>query len=189
MQYSEKRAAQIAAFFIFKGGGRMEILKLIKLMYFAERESFRRYGESMTGDIYFSLDHGPILSKTLDHINNLVDSEPGGWESWIQDREDHFVSLKRAGDPTENLDLLSDADLEVLDVTWKQFGGYTAGQLRTKSHEICEEWEDPNGSRLPISIFRILKCVGYSDPEVIKELMERIDSQRAMESFLDRRAG
>lgn len=154
----------------------MEILKLIKLMYFAERQSFAVYGEPMSGDTYFALEHGPILSRTLDHVNHFIDSEPDGWESWIQDREDHFVSLREQGDPIEKLTALSEADLEVLETTWNEFGHYSASELRNLSHEICEEWDDPRGSCLPISISRILKSVGYSDPEVIKELVERIES-------------
>ena len=189
MQYSEKKAAQIAAFFIFKAGGQTEILKLIKLMYFAERESFARYGEPLTGDSLFSLDHGPILSNTLNHINNLTDSEPGGWETWIKDRENHIVSLQDDSDPTGKLILLSDADLEILADTWAKFGGFTASQLRNLSHEKCEEWEDPNGSSLPITYSRILKCVGYKDPDIVKELLDRIESQKMVESFLNKHTG
>lgn len=184
MQFSEKKAAQIAAFFIYRNGGKAELLKLIKLMYFAERRSFAEYGEPMTGDQYYSLDHGPILSKTLDHINNFVDSAPGGWETWIQDREDHFLALRVEGDPIDRLTQLSDADLEVLEATWKEYGHYTASELRNLSHELCEEWEDPEGSRLPISYSRILRCVGYEDREVRQELLERIKSQKAIDMFL-----
>jgi len=185
MQYSERKAAQIAAFLVFSAGGQTEILKLIKLMYFAERESFTRYGEPMTGDSFYSLDHGPILSRTLDHVNNLTDSVPGGWESWIKDREDHLVSLQDDGDPTDKLTLLSDADLEILTDIWASYGKYTASQLRNLSHEICEEWEDPNGSRLPISYSRLLKCVGYKDHNTVKELLDRIKSQSMVDLFLN----
>ncbi|MEX1236935.1 MAG: Panacea domain-containing protein [Pseudomonadales bacterium] len=187
MLYSEQRAAQIAAFFISKAGGRIEILKLMKLMYFAERESFKAYGEPMTGDRYYSLDHGPILSKTLDHINNMVDSEPGGWESWIQDRENHLLSLREEGDPTARLTLLSEADIEILESTWSEYGRFSASQLRNLSHEICDEWDDPDGSRLPILVSRILKSVGHKDPDVVKELTERIEAQRVMDMIFDRK--
>jgi uncharacterized phage-associated protein len=185
MLFSERKAAQIAAFFIFKEGGELGILKLIKLMYLAERESFTRYGEPITGDTFYSLDHGPILSSTLDHINNLTESAPGGWESWIKDRENHLVSLQQNGDPTPNLTELSDADLEILAHVWDQYGHMTGSQLRNLTHQICEEWEDPNGSRLPIPYGRILKCVGHKDHEVIKELLQRIESQRIVDTFLN----
>lgn len=185
MKYSEKKAAQIAAFFIYRNGGQAEILKLIKLMYFAERQSFKEYGEPMTGDTYFSLPHGPILSTTLDHINNLVESGPGGWEHWIQDRDNHFLSIRYDGNPIESLTILSDADLEVLETTWQKYGHYSASQLRQLSHQL-EEWEDPEGSRIPISYERILKCVGHKDPDVVKEILDRIRAQSQIDSLLGR---
>ena len=39
-------------------------------MYLAERESLARYGEPITGDVLVSMKHGPVLSKTLDHITH-----------------------------------------------------------------------------------------------------------------------
>ncbi|SUA19949.1 phage associated protein [Neisseria gonorrhoeae] len=38
--FQEPKAAQAAAFLLYKANGRLEVLKLMKLMYLAERESF-----------------------------------------------------------------------------------------------------------------------------------------------------
>ena len=183
MMYSEKKAAQIAAFFLFRAGGVLEILKLMKLMYLAERESFAKYGEPMMGDRLVSMEHGPVLSSTLDHMNNFVESGPGGWESWICDRDDHFVGLRETGDPTPRLTQLSDADLEILGEIWAKYGQYTGSQLRDLTHKICTEWEDPDYSSIPIPYTRVLKCVGY-DAEVAAELNQRIQDQRRFEKIL-----
>jgi len=184
MQYSEKKAAQIAAFFVFQEGSVIGILKLMKLMYLAERESFTKYGEPMIGDNLVSMNHGPVLSITLDHLNNFIDSEPGGWESWISDRENHFVGLKVniEGDIALHLDQLSDADLDVLLTIWKKYGKYSGSQLRNITHEICTEWEDSDNSSLPIPYSRLLKCVGY-DPETTRELVQRINEQRKLDEI------
>ena len=99
MAYSEKRAAQTAAFFISRAGGTIELLKLMKLMYLAERESLVKYGEPITGDVLVSMKHGPVLSNTLDHINGFIDSEEGGWESWISARAGHQLGLQPAHNP------------------------------------------------------------------------------------------
>lgn len=64
--FSERKAAEAAAFLLLKGGGGLELLKLMKLMYLAERESFKKYGESITGDAFVSMQHGPVLSGTYD---------------------------------------------------------------------------------------------------------------------------
>lgn len=184
MKYSEKKAAQVAAYFIFRDGGAIEILKLMKLMYLAERESLAKFGEPITGDNFYSLDHGPVLSITLDHMNNFIDSEQGGWESWIRDKENHLLSLRIDEDPVPKLTQLCDADLEVLSSTYKDYGGYTGSQLRNITHEICTEWEDPHHSSTPIPYSRVLKCVGH-DPEIAMEIDQKISGQRMLDDMFE----
>lgn len=184
MRYSEKKAAQVAAYFIFREGGRIEILKLMKLMYLAERESLHRYGEPITGDNFYSMNHGPVLSITLDHMNNFIESEEDGWESWISDREDHMLALRVSEDPTPKLLQLCDADLEVLESVYKEFGQYTGVELRHLTHKICTEWEDPNYSSIPIPYSRVLKCVGH-DPDVAMEIDQKIAEQRRIDDIFE----
>jgi len=184
MKYSEKKAAQVAAFFVYQAGGTIEVLKLTKLMYLSERESFSKYGEPLTGDKIYSMTHGPVLSITLDHINDFIESEEDGWDSWISDRENHLLGLTNNEDPTEKLTQLSDADIEILDFIWKQYGHLSKYEIRDLSHKICTEWEDPNNSSIPIPYSRLLKCVGY-EPEIAIELEERIKQQRKLESIFE----
>lgn len=186
MRYNEKKAAQIAAFFIFKEGGTIGILKLMKLMYLAERKSFQTLGEPMTGDKLVSMNHGPVLSITLDHVNNFIDSGINGWESWISDRENHLVGLNRQinGEFTQSLDQLSDIELDILVDTWTSYGKFTGSQLRNITHEVCTEWEHPDNSSLPIPYSRILKCVGH-DIETAKELAQRIDEQKKIDEMFN----
>lgn len=158
----------------------MQVLKLMKLMYLAERESLERFGEPLTGDGLYSMDHGPVLSNVLNHMNSMIDSQPDGWEAWVSDREDHTLALRVAGDPTPRLTQLSDADTEVLEQVWRKFGHMTGSQLRQYTHNHCAEWEDPSGSSLRIPYSRVLKAVGYR-PEVADEMEKRIAAQRSVE--------
>ncbi len=182
MAYSEKRAAQTAAFFISRAGGTIELLKLMKLMYLAERESLTRYGEPITGDVLVSMKHGPVLSITLDHINGFIDSEEGGWESWISARAGHQLGLQPAHDPADKLTQLSDADMEILDFIWDKFGQYSKYKLRDITHEICSEWEDPGDTSQLIPYSRVLNCVGHK-PEVVRELEQRIRDEEELDKM------
>lgn len=181
MLFNEKKAAQVAAFFLHAGGSRLSILKLMKLMYLAERKSLELYGEPMVGDKLCSMEHGPVLSHTLNHMNGLRESSPGGWDFWVSDRANHEVALRKSvKDPGKELSLLSDADLEILNDLWRQFGHFTQFQLRDYTHEHCEEWEDPDNSSIPIPYSRLLRCVGYK-PGVARELEQRMCAQRQVE--------
>ena len=81
--YSDEKIGQIAGYFLTKSAGRMPHLKLMKLMYLADREALRQYGRPMTFDNFVALPHGPVLSRTLDLIHDDVESE--AWSSWIAD--------------------------------------------------------------------------------------------------------
>lgn len=170
MLFQERKAAQMAAFFIYQAGGRLEILKLMKLMYLAERESLQLFSETITGDAFVSMPHGPVLSMTYDCINGNSNSEAGGWNDWIADRENRMVTLKDSSmlrSPEESLLALSDSDLEVLNKTWEKFGHYSAWELRNMTHDgLCPEWEDPKGSSRPIDIEKLLGILGYSNTQI-----------------------
>lgn len=186
MLFNEKKAAQIAAFFLLRGGGSLDILKLMKLMYLAERSSFSKFGEPLTGDWLFSMEHGPVLSRTLNYMNGFVDSAPDGWEAWVSDRANHLLASKRQiQDVREELSFLSDAELEVLEDLWNEYGHLTGYQLRDLTHEICTEWEDPETSSIPIPYSRVLRHVGHT-PEVARELEQRIRAQRHLEALLEK---
>lgn len=168
--FDEKKAAQAAAFFLHKAGGTLPLLKLIKLLYLAERLSMQKFGDTITGDEFVSMPHGPVLSITYDHSNGNLRSAPGGWSSWIADREGHAVGLKDPSmirSPEEDLLALSETDLECLYETWGQFGHWERFKLVEYTHsDACPEWEDPMGSSRPIPYVRVLKAVGYNDEQV-----------------------
>lgn len=163
--FNERRAAQAAAFLLFKAGGSLPLIKLVKLLYLSERLSLKRYGEPLTGDRLVAMAHGPVLSQTLDHINGAVPSIEGGWDSWISDRAGHVVALR---DPSmirsfeQDLISLSDSDIEVLGETWTEFGHWARWDLVKYTHDNCAEWSDPNGSNNPISYKSLFTAVGYT---------------------------
>jgi uncharacterized phage-associated protein len=186
MQFSEQKAAQVAAFFLHRAQGQLEILKLMKLMYLAERASYKKFGEPMIGDRLVSMDNGPVLSITLNHMNRFLPSQEGGWETWVSDRRDYLLALNREiKDPKEDLLQLSDGELEVLESVWKEYGQLGSFQLADLTHKICPEWEDPHGSSLPISRSRLLRSLGFDD-ETSKALEERIEANRRLDIAFSR---
>lgn len=164
--FNEKRTAQAAAFLLHRAGGQLPLLKLMKLMYLAERESLRKFGEPITGDRLVSMPHGPVLSMTYEHMNGNVRSVDGGWASWVKDRADHDLALRDPSmirTPEDDLLELSDDDLETLEITWQQFGHMSKFALRDYTHsDACPEWVDPQGSSAPIPLDRLFSALGFS---------------------------
>ena len=183
--FDEHKAAQAAACLLHRAGGKLPLLKLMKLMYLAERLSLQRYGDTITGDAFVSMPHGPVLSMTLDLMNGASSSEEGGWETWVADRAENAVALRDESmirTPEEDLLALSETDLECLDDVWKEFGHWDKYRLRDYTHSAaCPEWEDPKGSSRPIPPGRLLKAVGYG-PEQVEVLTKRLHEQRYINS-------
>lgn len=183
--FDERKAAQAAACLLHRAGGKLPLLKLMKLMYLAERLSLKRYGDTITGDAFVSMPHGPVLSMTYDHMNGALSSDEGGWETWVSDRADNAVALRDESmirTPEEDLTALSETDLECLNEVWKEFGHWDKYKLRDYTHsEACPEWENPKGSSRPIPPGRLLKAVGYN-PEQVEVLTRRLHEQRYINS-------
>ncbi len=182
MKYNEKIAAQVAAYFIHCEGGSIKILKLMKLMYLAERESLKRYGVPMIGDRLVSMQHGPVMSITYDHMNDCIESVAGGWNDWVSDRADHCVSLK-SDKNIDNLLELSEADIAVINDVYSKVGYMNAFQLRDYTHDKCGEWEDPNFSSSDIPYVRLLKNVGYSH-KAAEQIKQQINEQSRLDNML-----
>jgi uncharacterized phage-associated protein len=62
-RFNEQKATQAAARFLKLANGKMNYLKLIKLLYLLDRESLNRRGRPVTGDQYYSMKLGPVLSE------------------------------------------------------------------------------------------------------------------------------
>jgi len=183
--FDEKRTAQAAAFFLHKAGGRMPLLKLMKLLYLAERESYRIYGEPISGDQLVSMPHGPVLSLTLDMMNGWGGDAQDGWNHWVEDRSGHHVALRAPDMLRSEQDLLalSDGDVEILGSTWERFGHLDAFALVEYTHsDACPEWQDPHGSSIPIQTEHVLRAVGYDESGVAGVLghLAEIESIRAL---------
>ncbi len=179
--FNEKKAAQAAAFFLFQARQPMSVLKLMKLLYLAERRSFERHGSPMIGDRLVSMPHGPVLSVTYNHMSGELESTEGGWDSWIADRAGHDLDLRdRAAlkDPADLLEL-SDADLEILAEVWGQFGRMSQWELRDWTNDNCPEWKDPEGSMIPMRLEDLFAALKYS-PEQTREAMERLEGESAV---------
>ena len=179
--FNEQRVAQMAAYLLNRAKGRMKYLKLMKLLYLTDRESMKRHGHPISGDRYVSMEHGPVLSHTLNLINGAVKFEERGWGHWIADEADYALSLKRKVSRAV-LDELSDADLDVLEHVFNKFGKVNQWDLVKYTHRYCREWRDPNGSSVPIPYEEIFKALNRTPAEA-KKLGALVEQQRNIDKL------
>ena len=164
MRYREDKATQAAAIFIRNEGGTLNHMKLIKLLYLAERAALQSWARPITFDTLVSMDHGPVLSITLDRINSQPNpKEPRYWNRFISERGGDGHELRLLREVPE--DQLSPAEVELLGKTYQEFGQKDQWELEEYTHTL-PEWRNPNRSVLPIDIAEILRAGDYTDEEI-----------------------
>ena len=181
--FSETRVAHMSAWFLLQClTHKMPHLKLMKLLYLADRRSLDLYDVSISGDHVVAMPHGPVLTMTLDYINGAIQSTTHVWESFISDRSNHQVSLRKSI-TNDDLDALSDADIQVLEYIWEKFSDYSQWELVAYTHEHCPEWQDPQGSSHPISFASIFKALGRNRQDA-DALAHAIEEETAIDALL-----
>ncbi len=157
--YEERKTAQAASVLLRANGGRMNYMKLIKLLYLADRQSLIDTGYTISGDTLVSMDRGPVLSKTYELIN--WGDAGTAWKQYISDPE-HYEVQTTADTGTG---ALSEYEVELLLGVHEQFRDFTQWDLVHYTHEL-PEWTDPRGSSRPIDVRVILREAGKSDEEI-----------------------
>lgn len=171
--FNVRKAAQIAAFFAREQGGEINVLKLTKLVYLADRRNMEKFDSPISGDNFVSMDHGPVNSITYNYINGM-EGQRDSWAEFIADRSGYQVGLVRPVED-EDLDQLSRAEIATLREVWAEFGKMDRFEIRDWTHKNCPEWEDPQGSSAPIAFERVL---GFLNKPNARELAEQIRAQR-----------
>lgn len=130
--------------YIFKisGMARINRVKLIKLIWAADRYHIRKYGRLVTEDIYYAMEHGPVSSLALD-IAQLTEwkfskSEYDFLSNYFNsDKEDTWVE----GGVIIAEDYLSESDKEALDFAWNTFGKFDDFYLADIISHNYPEWK------------------------------------------------
>jgi uncharacterized phage-associated protein len=175
MPFNQEKATAAAAFLLRLRGGQMSYLKLIKLLYLADREALHRWGFNITTDRYVSMEHGPVVSN----IYNLVtidEEENAFWASYITPPLGQFEVALTSGDIPEMQ--LSRAEESLLTEIFKRYGTWSRWKLRDFTHSLAE-WKDPGTSSLPIPVREILMAQGQSKEEAEQSLADFRAAEKA----------
>ena len=160
----------------------MPYLKLIKLLYIADRDAIAAYGSPITGDHYVSMDYGPVLSKTYDIIK--TPPEPGYgrvgeiWNHRIA-RENYDVRLLNDEEP-----VLSQADQSLARAVYEEHKDHDQFTIAELTHDF-PEWRDPAGISLPIDYEDILGALDKGKEET-EDVLARLELKAFLQDFASR---
>lgn len=158
--FDERKATQAAARLLASEGGQMPYLKLIKLLYMADREVLIETGAPMTGDRFFAMKLGPVLSRVYDLIKDSEPEADSFWHHHIATRDMDSVLVHAA-----ETRRLSEYEEQVLDRLSACFAEKTQWSTADYTHDF-PEWSNPGATSIPIAPEAILTHAGYSEAEI-----------------------
>lgn len=169
--FKEKKATDAAAFLLYLNGGSMNYMKLIKILYFADREALIKWGRPITFDNYFSMERGPVLSQVFDLINYNLADQNNYWYELISEPKHYELNLLKES----SLLSLSDAEIDLLTELFDKYKKVSEWDMVKITHDTLPEWQDSGKSAIPIDIRDILNTTDKTEIEkqaIIDELEE-----------------
>ncbi len=113
-------------------------MKVIKLIWLADRYHLRKYGRSISGDEYIAMKFGPVASTVKDIAENsdfLASEEITYSKQYIEKVDNNTIESVALPD----MDVFSETDIEALNFAFKNFGEYDQFELANLSH-YYPEW-------------------------------------------------
>ncbi len=186
MSIVTEKIIQTINFFAHKEGGKINRLKLMKLIWLADRTHLTKYGRMVLRDKYHALPHGPVPSQTMD-ISRYPFTEE------IKGSRFDVLSNSKFNDK-----YFSKTDIEVLEKVWEKFGHLSEYELRDLSHEYpewlrfkanLEEEGQPNSYEMVLDDFfekndEKINILDLDNPH-LNEVRKEFLSKRSIENFLN----
>jgi len=138
--FNYKKAVQALVFFCQKEQEKkINKIKALKLLFFAERFHLRKYSRMITNDSYWAMGMGPVASGTKDLIDSTRYGSDKG-KTYAQKHLHNFPKHLIASRTELDKEVFSESDIESLEFAWEKFGKYNYPKIIDITHEY-PEWE------------------------------------------------
>jgi uncharacterized phage-associated protein len=171
---------QLAARFLQKDGGRMPYLKLLKLMYYADRQMLVTQGTLITFDKWVAMKLGPVLSSTYHLI-----CHPDDDNEWARHIETQGYDVVLVNDPGH--DELNRVTQRIVDQVYEAHGHKGEFEIAYGTHDLSE-YDNPEQYGLKVKELpyeTVLEVEGLPFEE-IERVMANIDAENSVDRVLSR---
>jgi uncharacterized phage-associated protein len=159
--FDARKAARAIAYLVSKmPGQKVDKVKVMKLLYLADRDHFLREGRPITGDDQYAMPFGPVPTLSLNLLDGQFEQNEDGEIFDYLETIDFMVRLKKLPAPLE----LSDSELKVLDAVVERYGAVPKWELVDWTHklpEYCQVFRPKTSTRIPFEL--LLKIYSQND--------------------------
>lgn len=152
-------------------------IRLVKLLYIADRESLKEFGDPITDDEIYAMKEGPAGTNIVKQLGKGAE-----WREYIKKKGEYGLELVQ--DPGR--DLLSEVEFNKLTEIAQNYKDDRTWEIVESTHDF-EEYvkndphQDPEKGSKPIPFEDILDSLGLSDFE--REYKEMKNEYKAMEEI------
>ena len=176
-KFKERKTTQVAAWIVHACGGKMDVGELLALLYLIDREALKRWGRPVTFDRPYNFPFGPTPSETYDMVRHP--SKGRYWSSSFADPQHNVIRLIS---PDTGVDELSQAEIDLVQEVFREFGHKSFGELKSYVHAL-PEFRDPGESSEPIGWDTLLRAVGWKG-EDLEEIKRELEASAKFESAI-----
>ena len=163
---NERKVTDAVARLIERSGKDVDYLRIVKLIYLADRESILKRGIPIVGGKYFSMPLGPVISEVMDFVQQR---NAPRWKEVISPRRGNALNLMSG----TRYDSLTSSEIGILDSTVEKFSEMSTEALVEWCHKNCPEYEEvASGGCKPIAIESMLQAE-RKRPAAIEKLVAR----------------
>jgi uncharacterized phage-associated protein len=184
LRFNFEKSLQAAGVLLRLEEGRMPYLRLLKLLYIADREMLASTAFPITGDRADAMKYGPVLS----HVYALIKGSGPRFDEWDQHIQTQGYAVKLAHDPGRGK--LSRGEIEKLSQVSERYRNKDQWELSDLTHDF-PEWKShwPDGAETgsyPIPWEDTLAAQGEG-PETIKIVEEEEAARNYMDSLFGKK--
>ncbi len=104
--------------------------KLHKIIFYADWESYRKFGKTITGATYIKLENGPYIKG----LNAFVDNTDS--VDWDGDPEEPYERVRLVAHGEPDISKIAEAEREMLDRAMQRFWNWSARDVGDESHKV-----------------------------------------------------
>jgi len=137
-KFSLKKAQAAVAYLAHRKIADLDVYKVCKLIFLADKLHLVRYGRTITGDAFFAFVHGPAPTNIYDLLKPDHEGNGEFIEPFQIDKT--FTNWRYSLKEPSGVDfsILSRSDKNALDLTIERYSLKTFGELRAMTHEFPE---------------------------------------------------
>ncbi|WP_435008692.1 Panacea domain-containing protein [Tundrisphaera lichenicola] len=178
LRFNFEKSLQAAGVLLRLEEGRMSYMRLLKLLYIADREMLAATAASITGDQGFAMKYGPVLS----HVYDLIQGAGSRFDDWDRHIRTQGYAVKLVEDPGRGK--LSRGEIEKLTEVSDRHRSKDQWELSDLTHDF-PEWRRhwPEGAEVGSYLIPwedILAAQGEG-----RETIEVVEEEEAARNYME----